>query len=79
MKQDFIKNYLDQDNVSMIKILRDPDSSNSLCHAVIKTKNAGYKQLVLGNVDHFLEALERIQNEKVTQARKPIMFTSFVE
>jgi len=61
---DFIRNYLEPEKINKITIRRVSDSGISKTIAVIDIVPEGQKVLVLGNVDHFLENIERLQLEK---------------
>lgn len=52
---EFVRNYLQSDNVQSIFIQRYPAGNNSKTFAKIITKDGSTKKIVLGNVDHFLE------------------------
>ena len=57
-----MRNYLDKDVVKRIVI--DRGGTNQKVTATIFTHDNQSAKIVLGNVDHFLENLERVQNEK---------------
>lgn len=63
-----MRNYVVQNEVTLIEIIKlvDTTNLNLICHARITTKNSGVKLVLLGNVDHFLENLEKVQIERVT-------------
>jgi len=60
---EFAKNYFDQDRIKKITIRKMNDGSVYRTVAVLDT-DEGEKSLVLGNVDNFIENLERFQLEK---------------
>ncbi|CAD8202521.1 unnamed protein product [Paramecium pentaurelia] len=59
---EFLKNYLETNQVSQIKVYSNDKSKVN--QASIITTRGESKKLILGNVDHFLETLERFQTEK---------------
>lgn len=59
---EFVRDYLERDLVKRITIAREGSSSKTTAY-VYTSDNTSIK-LVLGNVDHFLENLERYQLEK---------------
>ncbi|CAK72120.1 unnamed protein product (macronuclear) [Paramecium tetraurelia] len=59
---EFLKNYLETNQVSSIKVYNNDNSK--INQASIITNRGESKKLILGNVDHFLENLERYQTEK---------------
>ncbi|CAD8210577.1 unnamed protein product [Paramecium octaurelia] len=59
---EFLKNYLETNQVSAIKVYNNDNSKVN--QASIITTRGESKKLILGNVDHFLENLERYQTEK---------------
>ncbi|CAD8197839.1 unnamed protein product [Paramecium octaurelia] len=59
---EFLKNYLETNQVSSIKVYNNDNSKVN--QASIITNRGDSKKLILGNVDHFLENLERYQTEK---------------
>ncbi|CAK65107.1 unnamed protein product (macronuclear) [Paramecium tetraurelia] len=59
---EFLKNYLETNQVSAIKVYNNDKSKVN--QASIITTRGESKKLILGNVDHFLENLERYQTEK---------------
>jgi AFG3 family protein len=56
---DFVKDYLDKGAIDKITIHRVTDGSHYKTYASIFTKDGDRRKLVLGNVDHFLENLEK--------------------
>lgn len=56
---DFVKTYLEGNQIKNIVINRMNDGSHYKTYAVIHTHGGETKHLILGNVDHFLENLER--------------------
>ncbi len=74
--QDFIRNYLETEKINKITIRRVSDSGIAKTVAVIDIVPEGQKVLVLGNVDHFLENIERLQLErgKTPERLVPIEF-----
>jgi len=61
---EFVKNYLELDKVKRIKIKMLNTKGSYKPYAIIDVAGEGEKALVLGNVDHFLENLEKYQLEK---------------
>eukprot|EP01017_Pseudomicrothorax_dubius_P003204 TRINITY_DN103_c0_g1_i2.p1 TRINITY_DN103_c0_g1~~TRINITY_DN103_c0_g1_i2.p1 ORF type:complete len:824 (-),score=282.95 TRINITY_DN103_c0_g1_i2:39-2471(-) len=59
---DFVQNYLKKGLVSSITISRENDYGNLRNVAKVYTKE-GSRVLVVGNVDHFLESIEKAQYE----------------
>ncbi|KAM3137743.1 hypothetical protein pb186bvf_010163 [Paramecium bursaria] len=59
---EFLYQYLETSRISSIYV--DKSKSNHKISAQILLKTGDSKRLVLGNVDHFLENLEKFQNER---------------
>ncbi|CAD8208329.1 unnamed protein product [Paramecium pentaurelia] len=76
---EFLKNYLETNQVSSITIYNNDNSKVN--QASIKTTRGESKKLILGNVDHFLENLERFQIEKGVYPEQfiPISFETQVD
>lgn len=58
---DFLKNYLEGNQVTAISIFKNETTKVNTANIMT---GRGMKRLILGNVDHFLENLERFQTEK---------------
>jgi AFG3 family protein len=69
---DFVVNYFERDLVKAIQIHRLVDGSHYRTYAVVQMTNGDERVLNLGNVDHFLENLERLQTQKGKDARSLI-------
>jgi AFG3 family protein len=61
-----VRNYVERDDVKKIVISREGNSTKT--YATVYGNDNSTVRLTLGNVDHFLENLERLQLEKGKQA-----------
>mmetsp|Transcript_36671 Transcript_36671/g.32867 ORF Transcript_36671/g.32867 Transcript_36671/m.32867 type:complete len:169 (-) Transcript_36671:1209-1715(-) len=62
---EFIKKYLETDRVKKIQLTRVMGRDNEMhSYAIIHTEDDQQLTLLLGNADHFLENLERVQAER---------------
>lgn len=60
---EFVKGYLDKNTVSRIKVVRVSDGATYKNHVLAFTDH-GPKKLIIGNIDHFLQQLEKEQLDK---------------
>jgi len=78
---DFFKNYIPNDSVSKIHIRRVSDNGTLKTVAYIKLQYGSERMMVIGNLDHFLEQLEKAQIERGITVDKfiPVEFEYRVE
>lgn len=78
---DFFTKYISNDLVKSIKIKKLTDGSFAKTFAEITLYSNEVKYVILGNVDHFMEVLERVQIEKgrSEEAFIPIEFSSAID
>lgn len=70
--KDFIKKYVDKNIVERIQIIKSTDGFFQRTYALIYLTDGECKYLNLGNVDHFLENLEKSQLAKSRSAENLI-------